>query len=155
MKQSIVVLDDVFNTTDSLHHLIENKLEADDWYDLESDHAYKDFCLSVLEIAGDYFDLSAAVGYEFWGHNNTGCGWHVDKNEARFKSDEGLSLPLCSTVFYLNTSGLEGGQLLLETDVVTPKPNRLVLFAPGIYHTVNPFSGNRVSLLVNPWDYKL
>ena len=33
MKQSIVVLDDVFNTTDSLHHLIENKLEADDWYE--------------------------------------------------------------------------------------------------------------------------
>ena len=39
MKQSIVVLDDVFNTTDTLHHLIENKLQADDCYDLEEDHA--------------------------------------------------------------------------------------------------------------------
>ena len=155
MKQSVVVLDDVFDTTDSLSHLIDNKLEAEDWYDLDADHPYKKFCLSVLEIAGEYYDLTNMVGYELWDRRTTGCGWHIDKDEKLYEEHNELSLPLCSTVYYLDIQGLKGGQLLLEHDIITPKPNRLVMFAPAMYHTVLDYTGNRVSLLVNPWDYKL
>jgi len=155
MKQSIVILDDVFDTTDSLSHLIDNKVEADDWYDLEAEHKYKDFCLSILQIAGDYFDLSNAVGYEFWGHNGTKPDWHYDKDEVLFEKDRTLSFPLCSTAYYLAISGMKGGELVVQQDTITPKPNRLVIFAPGKFHTVRPFAGKRVSLLINPWDHEL
>ena len=156
MKQSIVVLDDVLTTRKELLPLIDNKLEANDWYGVNEDHTYKDFCLSILDIAGKYFNLSNAVGYEFWGHNGTKPEWHYDKDETLYKTKQQLVFPLCSTVYYLEASKLRGGELLIGNDlVVVPKTNRLVIFAPGIYHTVKPYEGKRVSLLINPWSHPL
>jgi len=28
----------------------------------------------------------------------------------------------------------------------------MIIFPPGKFHTVNLFSGKRISLIVNPWD---
>ena len=36
--------------------------------------------------------------------------------------------------------------------IMEPKNNRLVMFPSGTEHYVQPFSGKRVSLVVNPWD---
>ena len=47
---------------------------------------------------------------------------------------------------------MTGGELLLDTDTILPKSNRMVIFAPGISHNVNEFTGDRICLLVNPWD---
>ena len=118
-------------------------------------HFYKDFCLSILETARKYFDLSNAIGYEFWGHNGTRTGWHYDKDEDLLEREGEYSFPLCSTVYYLEVDRLQGGQLAVESDLITPKTNRLVMFSPGKYHTVEPFKGKRVSLLINPWSHPL
>ena len=156
MKQSIVVLDDVLPDRKELLHLIDEELVPAEWYGINEDHSYKEFCLSMLDIAGDYFHLSEAIGYEFWGHNGTRPGWHYDKDEVLYKKDNQLVFPLCSTVYYLEVSKLRGGELLIGNDIViVPKTNRLVIFAPGIYHTVKPYQGKRVSLLVNPWSHTL
>lgn len=160
MSPSLVVLDNVLPTREKLLHLINNKLEASNWYDLNEDHVYKDFCLYILDIAGKYFNLSNAVGYEFWGHNGTKpAEWHYDKDETLYKTKNQLTFPLCSTVYYLEASNLKGGELLIGNDlvdlVIGPKTNRLVIFAPGTYHTVKSYEGKRVSLLINPWSRPL
>ena len=68
MHKSLIVLDNVLPTCEGLSPLIDTKVDLD-WYSLNEEHLYKDFCLSILDIAGQYFDLSSAVGYEFWGNN--------------------------------------------------------------------------------------
>ena len=151
-----IVLDNVLPTRKHLSNLINNKLEGVNWYDLNQNHQYKNFCTSILDITKNYYDLSDVVGYEFWGHNGTRTGWHQDKDEALiFKTGE-LRFPLCSTVYYLEVSDLEGGELVIDHDVVIkPKTNRLVIFPPAKFHGVNPFEGKRVSLLINPWSHPL
>ena len=40
----------------------------------------------------------------------------------------------------------------MEDDIITPKTNRMIIFAAGARHYVEDFSGHRVSMLINPWD---
>ena len=49
---------------------------------------------------------------------------------------------------------LKGGELILAGDVIKPKSNRLVIFDPGLHHSVESFKGTRKVLLLNPWTYK-
>ena len=72
-----------------------------------------------------------------------------------YSKEKKLVFPVCSTIYYLAVSDLEGGRLIVEDDVITPKTNRLVIFPPGKYHTVENFKGNRISLLVNPWNHEI
>jgi|TARA_R100000482_G_scaffold104375_1_gene47086 hypothetical protein len=154
MKKTII-LDDVLPTREDLLDLIDNKVDGINWYNLDEDHTYKKFCSSILDITKNYFDLSDAVGYEFWGHNGTRADWHQDKDETAIKTGK-LSFPICSTVYYLEVSNLEGGELIIEDNLmIRPKTNRLVIFPPGQFHGVNPYQGKRVSLLVNPWNHQL
>ena len=157
MNNSILVFDDVLNNfSPSLLELINKPLESLDWYSLDHKHKYKDFCIEILTIASKYFDFSKIVGYEFWGQNNTKPGtWHYDKDEKLYSKKKELVFPVCSTIYYLEVSDLVGGRLFVENDVITPRTNRLVLFPPGKYHTVEDFTGKRVSLLVNPWDHRI
>ena len=157
MNNSILVFDDVLNNfSPSLLELINKPLESLDWYSLDHKHKYKDFCIEILTIASKYFDFSKIVGYEFWGQNNTKPGtWHYDKDEKLYSKKKELVFPVCSTIFYLEVSDLVGGRLFVENDVITPRTNRLVLFPPGKYHTIEDFTGKRVSLLVNPWDHRI
>ena len=74
-------------------------------------------------------------------------------------------LPLLSTVFHPHVS-CAGGELLvadnprIENGYQGPLPtfrsvismNRLVLFSPGILHRINPFEGERYSVVVNIWE---
>ena len=151
MKESAIVIDNVLSEIPSI------KLDNIYWHDLKEDHEHKDFCLSILDITSQYVDLSSSVGYEFWSHNGTKpSGWHYDKDDILCVEEDVYNFPLCSTVYYSEVSKLRGGELLLENDlVIIPKPNRLVIFAPGIYHTVKPYEGKRVSLLINPWSHPL
>ena len=75
-----------------------------------------------------------------------------DKDEQLNGNKSILSFPLCSMVYYLIVENLEGGQLHVEDDIITPKTNRLVIFSPGKNHYVQPYTGTRISMLVNPWD---
>ena len=61
-----IILDDILP---SHKYLIPDKLESINWFDLDQEHTYKKFCSSLLNIAGKYYNLSNAVGYELWTHN--------------------------------------------------------------------------------------
>ena len=157
MNNSILVFDDVLDKlSPELLELLDKPLEELDWYPLEHEHKYKKFCIDILTIASRYFDFSKIVGYEFWGQQNTKPNtWHYDKDEKLYDKERKLVFPVCSTIYYLAVSDLEGGRLIIEDDVITPKTNRLVIFPPGKYHTVENFKGNRISLLVNPWNHEI
>lgn len=157
MNNSVLVFDNVLNDiSPELNSLLTETLVPLDWYPLNYQHEYKDFCIQMLNIASNYFDLSKTVGYEFWGHNGSKPNWHYDKDEKLFDKEKKLVFPICSTVYYLEVSNLEGGKLLIEDDyIISPKTNRLVIFPPGKYHTVENYQGKRVSLLVNPWDHEI
>ena len=141
----IVILDDVINDLDpDFNYSLQ-------WCDLDQDHKYKDLCLSFVNTARNYFDLDKCVGYECWSQSNTpNSNWHYDKDE-RLAAEGKLSFPLCSMIYYVHVDA-KGGQLHLEDDIITPKNNRLVIFSHGIFHGVDPYQGERVAFLVNPWD---
>ena len=157
MNNSVLVFDDVLDKlSPELLELLDKPLEELDWYPLEHEHKYKKFCIDILTIASRYFDFSKIVGYEFWSQQNTNPNtWHYDKDEKLYSKERKLVFPVCSTIYYLAVSDLEGGRLIIEDDVLTPKTNRLVIFPPGKYHTVENFKGNRISLLVNPWNHEI
>ena len=144
------VLDDI--SVDKINMALDQSSSKSTWYDLNDNHVYDNFCVSLINLAGKYVDLSSCVGYEFWTRFNTKPpDWHQDKDEKL--ADEGiLKFPLCSIVYYSSVKNLFGGQLLIEDDIITPKTNRMVIFAAGACHCVKDFSGHRVSMLINPWD---
>ena len=148
-----IILDDILP---SHKYLIPDKLESINWFDLDQEHTYKKFCSSLLNIAGKYYNLSTAVGYELWTHNRNKLARHQDKDENLMIKTGELSFPLCSLVYYLEVSNLEGGELILDSGlVIKPRTNRLVIFPPAIFHRVNPYKGKRVSILLNPWNHQL
>ena len=109
--------------------------------------------MALLEIGGKYIDISSAIGYETWIRINTRpAGWHCDQDDRLNLTENKTSYPLCSMVYYPVVEDLQGGQLHLECDIITPKENRLVIFPPKTFHYVEPFTGKRVSLLINPWS---
>ena len=91
-----IILDDIL----PLHkYLIPDKLESINWFDLDQEHTYKKFCSLLLNIAGKYYNLSTAVGYELWTHNGNKLARHQDKDENDF-SFPVLSISLgCSAIF--------------------------------------------------------
>ena len=74
-----------------------------------------------------------------------------DKDEKLFDEKNILSFPLCTIIYYPHVDNLKGGELLLGNDKILPKTNRMVIFASGISHNVENFTGDRISMMVNPW----
>mgnify|MGYP003125585974 CR=1 FL=1 len=156
----ILVLDDVVDLNnnfqkDSMEVL--DKLNqpniSEKWYSLHEEHPFDNFCNSMIHIASQFVNLEECIGYEFWTQKNTRPSiWHCDKDEQLKFNENILSFPLCSIVYYLIVENLKGGKLLIEDDIITPKTNRLVIFSPKKYHYVEPYTGTRISMLVNPWN---
>ena len=156
----IIILDDIIDLKsnfqrDSMRVLDElNEPNINEkWYSLDEQHPFDNFCNSMIGVANQFINLDSCVGYEFWTQKNTRPSkWHQDKDEQLNGNKSILSFPLCSMVYYLIVENLEGGQLHVEDDIITPKTNRLVIFSPGKNHYVQPYTGTRISMLVNPWD---
>ncbi len=156
----IIILDDIIDLKsnfqrDSMRVLDElNEPNINEkWYSLDEQHPFDNFCNSMIGVANQFINLDSCVGYEFWTQKNTRPSkWHQDKDEQLNGNESILSFPLCSMVYYLIVENLEGGQLHVEDDIITPKTNRLVIFSPGKNHYVQPYTGTRISMLVNPWD---
>ena len=108
----------------------------------------------LLAIAGQYFSLRDMDGVEFWAHLGTYPGWHVDRDEALAETTGEITHPICSIVYYGNIDGLVGGAFRTETEVITPKTNRMLMFSPGLLHSVDNYTGTRLSVAVNPWVKK-
>ncbi len=107
----------------------------------------------LLKTAGKFFDLTTMVGYECWAHYGTRPGWHIDKDEQQYHSTGKLCMPLCSVVYYADID-VSGGEFVTKTERVMPATNRMLAFAPGIEHTVEPYTGTRLSIAINPWAEK-
>ena len=162
----LIIIDDVVGNstfeTDCLDILESNKKNTNEinfyekWYSLDEDHVFQNFCVQMINVAGNFFDLNSCIGYEFWSQNNTRPkDWHIDKDE-QMKANTGQTrFPLCSVVYYVKVDKLKGGKLHVEDDIVTPKSNRMVIFSPELNHCVEPHMGERVALCVNPWSVKL
>jgi hypothetical protein len=125
------------------------------WYERNDySHTYGNLCMTIMNCAKLYFNLDNCCGYEMWAqHNARPFGWHQDKDE--LASEKGnLNYPICSCIYYPYVDVSDGGNLILEcgTEIV-PKTNRLILFSPQVYHNVDYFLGERVSILVNPWNF--
>ena len=162
----IVIMDDVVgNTTfqsDCIDVLQQNKKDTiesnlkEKWFSLDEEHLFQDFCIQMINVAGNFFDLNSCIGYEFWTHNNTRPrGWHIDQDEKLVSTTGQTRFPLCSVVYYVKVKDLKGGKLHIEDDIITPKSNRMVTFSPKLNHCAEPFIGDRITLCVNPWSVKL
>ena len=155
MKTTSIVLDDVLeqDSVNSILEFIDDSTKITSWYNLKDRHVHADLCLSLLDITNRYYEISSCVGYEFWTRLNT-CveGWHYDKDERLSEDKKILSFPLCSIIYYPYVRDLKGGQLYMEHDIITPKSNRMVIFAPGVFHNVEDFTGERIAMIINPWD---
>ena len=156
----LIVMDDVVGNptfqSDCIKLSEDNKNISEKWYSLSENHIFQDFCIQMINVAGQMYDLTSCIGYEFWTHYNTRPrDWHIDQDEQlRIKTGQ-TRFPLCSMVYYVYVDGLKGGKLHIEDDIVTPKSNRLVIFSPGKYHCVEPFLGKRITFCVNPWSEQL
>lgn len=109
----------------------------------------------LLQVVKIHVDLSRMVGCEYWSNLNTKTGWHKDTDETVLYRDGVEKFPICSCVYYPEINVSLGGDLLFETVRVKPVTNRLVIFAPNMLHTVEDFLGDRLSVAVNFWSYKL
>ena len=107
----------------------------------------------LLKLASNYFDLSNMVGSEYWAHYGTRPDWHVDKDEKLYEQSKVLKYPICSIVYYADIN-VVGGNFVTETSMVKPVTNRMLIFSPNLLHCVEPYTGTRLSIAVNPWAYK-
>ena len=164
MIHAITVLDDCFGQGDLslfLRHANRKHADGAKWTQWRSDNIAEIYINCIIDVASKYYDTSKIVGYETWMHNNTrpegdeGDGWHYDRDELSYHVRKLFRFPILSAIFYLKVENLIGGRLLVEEEKITPKENRLVIFGPGRKHAVEEFSGDRVSITVNPWNRKL
>ncbi len=128
------------------------------WFDSDTDHLCKDLYIRLLVIASNYFDISAFVGYETWTHiNSKPADWHQDKDERLIQIYDKLQFPLCTLVYYpFVDKDLKGGRVVFEDDTtVVPKTNRLIIFGPGVWHSVEEYTGERFALIIGPWNKKI
>ena len=143
----IVVLDDVH--VSGVDDILAAMPQTDTWFSFNQ-HSCID---ELIDISKRYFDLSQSIGYEM--HKNIkGPNYHYDKDENLYHTTGILSFPLCSIVYYPVIEDMQGGELVFDTFMLKPIPNRLVLFSSNLKHGVNPYIGNRISIGINPWKEK-
>lgn len=155
----LVVLDNVLEEIQR-RSIVDYFLQSEEvrtmrWQDAQLEDLTNDFSPFAIMIkkASKYFDLSKMVGGEYWANLNKRQDWHVDKDEKLLETTGQIRFPICSIVYYaeINTSG---GNFTTETISIKPINNRMLVFDSNIQHRVELYSGNRLSIAVNPWDYK-
>lgn len=115
----------------------------------------QDHCVfTILTEANKYYNLQNMVGYESWSNYGNPISWHYDKDEYLWNTENVLKTPICSIVYYGIINNVKGGRFLTESEIITPKNNRLLIFSPCIFHSAEDYSGERLSIAINPWDYK-
>lgn len=107
----------------------------------------------ILRTAAKYFDLSGMAGAEYWAHLGTRPEWHIDKDETQYRLSGETLCPLCSIVYYADVAAT-GGDFVSETMSVAPVTNRVLMFSAGMWHGVNPYTGTRLAVAINPWGRK-
>ena len=126
-----------------------------EFHRLHSVHQNSAICKELLSWASFYYSLDNCTEYELWHGSSTSDAAlheHIDKDEKHFAKTGEFIHPICSIVYYLDVEDLVGGELVSPGNCsVVPKTNRTVIFGPGVSHKVEPFTGTRFAVLVNPW----
>ena len=128
---------------------------VDKWIEIDNFDTQTFPLNKIINIARPYFDLSSMIGIECWAHFGKKSDPHIDRDEDLFRKTGVVSTPLCSIVYYVDIQNLKGGSLLIGNNSIEPLSNRLVMFPPGMLHEVEPFTGTRSVLSINPWSYKV
>ena len=108
----VTILDDIVGNptfeSDCIQILENNKKNTNEtnfnerWYSLDEEHIFKDFCVQMVNVASNFFDLTSCIGYEFWSQNNTRPqNWHIDQDEQLVAKTNQTRFPLCSMVYYV------------------------------------------------------
>ena len=88
MNKKIIVLDDVLSLTSlnamGVQHFNDVPTEKSRWVNKGNQPQY---ITDLINVADNYFNLSTAVGYEWWTQNNSYSmkEWHYDTNEVEGK----------------------------------------------------------------------
>lgn len=146
----LIILDDVFDSDTIAAIAAFDYGDGETWYEFGANPAHE----KILAICALHFDLTASVGYEMW-RNDTNPGWHVDKDERQFLEHRTYVYPQCSAVYYVHAEQVSGGEFFTDDVRYFPRPNRLVLFSPGIFHGVAAYSGRRMAVSLNPWNHRV
>jgi hypothetical protein len=158
MKNNLIVIENVLTDAENqlmLNHFVSNQINS--WIDgnIETIDNVKLPLQKILKIVNNHFDLSNMLGVECWSNINVHTGWHIDFDDMEMFKTKQLKTPICSIVYYVKINNLIGGNLITKTESYTPKTNDLVTFKPGLIHNVEKFSGERMSIAINPWEYKI
>jgi hypothetical protein len=176
MTEKVVILDDVF--TENQLHFFKSQLlnsyrgEATDkpfvsvyensvnsgWFEVDEPHDNSIVCENLLNLTKKYYsEVKDIRGYDFWAHYNTRPQeWHFDKDETAYIKYGIERFPVCSIICYLEVDLQEGGSLVIEPGIkIEPRTNRMILMAPGVYHFVEEYTGERIGVNINPWCTKM
>jgi len=162
MISPIMVVDDAISLENL--NLIKEKFAGKRPEFIWEDYSFivqpKNMFSSLIELCSRYYSLNTMAGYEYWSHNTnaTNIGWHIDMDEGMMKKENRLVCPMVSIAFYPVVENLAGGRLVIgkvDGVKVTPKTNRVVFFGPGLWHMVEPYYGNRLSVLINIFSEKI
>jgi hypothetical protein len=150
--KKFIVLDDVLDeeTRIAVRDFSYGPALPQKWYDYGVSPIHE----KIIDVARDYFDLSDTIGYEMW-CNQRAVGWHYDHDEVKSKENNTFVFPPVAIAYYAEVTNLEGGDFVSETHRITPITNRIIMFSPGLYHGVYPYSGIRKAISINPWSYKI
>ena len=133
------------------------------WFDKDSfsESPWLTLTRQIWLFAERFHDVGEYAGYELWSQviQNRELGWHVDKDEHLWKTQNKLVNPLLGSIWYAHTEGVEGGFLETQneqgTQLIEPAPNRLIIHHPEQKHMVHKCTaGVRRSFLTNVWKYK-
>ena len=159
-KRKVIVIDDALSVEDveqfRTHHFCHSEIEWNRWVDKGNQPKY---ITNLVKVAENYFDLSTAVGYEWWTQKNTytNKGWHIDYDEGEFINKHNLKAPLCSIIYYPLVAHIKDGEFVLEDLKIPAKTNRMIIVSPNEPHKINNYNieeADRWSFLINPWTYK-
>lgn len=155
----LIILDDVLSTDDMYRMRTyfgdnpENRRY--NWANGNFDQViqYDSPLVKLVAIANKHINVKHLCGIEFWAHLGTKPDWHIDRDEKLALTTNEIKHPICSIVYYAHVENLIGGRFMTETELVVPRDNRMVIFSPGILHTVEDYEGTRLSVAVNPWEH--
>lgn len=126
------------------------------WYPKDKDSLLYPFICKIINIVKDHFNLKNMVGTEIWLNDFNIAPFkhkHIDTDEKAVDDCNFNFTPICSIVYYPTECNPLSGKLLLNSLIIPPLKNRLVIFSNNIIHEVTQGIGNRISIAINPFDY--
>lgn len=160
----MIIIEDDFLSPDKMRRYAERHYALmhsnGGYHHLKQIDELDDIETEILEFGALFYDMSKAVCAELWSNPNIVVpNWHIDKDEKYYHDTGKFKFPLCTLVYYAHVDeDLEGGRIIMYEDqqlAIKPKSNRLIVFPSNVPHVVEPFTGQRLSVICCPFDYQV